>query len=83
MGQDHARAALFAFPHRDGRRGGGKVQVPPLQIERLRLAQRGAPQQEGEQLRPTGGHGGQNLPDLFRRPVVGQFAGGHTPPILQ
>ena len=73
----------LAFPHRDGRRGGGKVQVPPLWIERLRLAQRGAPQQEGKQPGQTGGYGGQDLPDLFRGPVVGEFAGGHTSPILQ
>ena len=57
----------------------GEIQVPPLQIERLRLAQRGAPQQEGKQTGPTGRHGGQDLPDLFRRPVVWQFTGGHTP----
>ena len=34
MGRDHAGAVPFAISHRDGRRGGGKVQVPPLQIER-------------------------------------------------
>ena len=36
--------------------------------------------QPGEQ---PGLSGGQDLPNLFRRPVVGQLAGGHTPPILQ
>ena len=28
----------------------------------------------------AGRHGGQDLPDLFRRPVVGQLAAGLTPP---
>ena len=76
MGRDHARAAPLACLHRDGRRGGGEVQVPSLQIERLRLAQRGVPQQQDEQPRLDGGRGGHDMPDLFRRTVVGQFARG-------
>ena len=30
MGRDHAGAVPLALPHCDRRRGGGKVQVPPL-----------------------------------------------------
>ena len=39
--------------------------------------------QQGEQPGLAGGHDGQDLLDLLQRPVVGQLAGGHTPPILQ
>ena len=34
--------------------------------------------QPGEQPVLVGGHGDQDLPDLFQRPVVGQLADGHT-----
>ena len=49
MGRHHAGTASLAVPHRDGGRRSRKVQVPTVQLQRFRLPQRGAPQQQSEQ----------------------------------
>ena len=63
MSRHYAGTASLAVPHRNGGRRSRKVQVPPFQLQRFRLPQRGAPQQQGRTARYANRSSGRSYCD--------------------